>query len=509
MKCFIMAVTLFVGLLMLFGHSASTKTVTQKPDSKQEPTNRLAQVLRQEMPPEEEVAGRDALAQSQSDAALELIKLGQSDLVWPLFRVSADNTRRSYLVDRLGRAGIDPGLIIRHLDVEKDVSVRRALILSLGQFTSEQISVTRRQTLVTTLIRWYRDDPDPGIHAAIDWLVRYGREGNIPRSLDWGQSQILSAIDRQLAGRPAAKRDWYVTTEGQTMIILRGPREFRMGSPSYESGRVSASDSPDEPLRRVRILRSFATASKEVTRAQFQRFLDANANLKAKFAYSDDANRMARVLQTFSPDPDGPQIAMTWYEAAMYCNWLSKQEGIPESEWVYPTSVDQIRDGMTMPENYLHSIGYRLPTEAEWEYAVRAGSTTSRFFGTSEAMLKNYAWYSKNPPKHKGDASDPNDPQRTWPVGQLKPNDFGLFDIYGNVWEWCQDRMREYPSDNTVHEDSEDELLLVSDKVARSRRGGAFPYEAAMQRSAGRGTKNAFPILRRDNVGFRVVRTIR
>jgi formylglycine-generating enzyme required for sulfatase activity len=193
----------------------------------------------------------------------------------------------------------------------------------------------------------------------------------------------------------------------------------------------------------------------------------------------------------------------------MYCNWLSKQDGIPESEWVYPTSFAQIKDGMQMPTDYLHRIGYRLPTEAEWEYAARAGSVTSRFYGTSDEMLKEYTWYSKRPPKLKTDPDDPADPHRTWPVGQLKPNDFGLFDIYGNVWEWCQDRMREDVPVGAVIEDREDEVLTISDKEARSRRGGSFSYGAADQRSADRDTRNAFPMLRRDNVGFRVARTYR
>jgi len=134
---------------------------------------------------------------------------------------------------------------------------------------------------------------------------------------------------------------------------------------------------------------------------------------------------------------------------------------------------------------------------------------TARFYGTSDEMLKEYAWYSSNPPQRKTDPADPTDPHRTWPVGQLKPNDFGLFDIYGNVWEWCQDRMREDASAEAVIEDREDEVLLVSDKEARSRRGGAFSYEASAQRSADRDTRNAFPILRRDNVGFRIARTYR
>src|SRR5205807_2632200 len=121
-------------------------------------------------------------------------------------------------------------------------------------------------------------------------------------------------------------------------------------------------------------------------------------------------------LSRYSPRPDGPIINVNWYDAAGYCNWLSEQEGIPESEWCYPKKVGQ---GILMSEAYLGRTGYRLPTEAEWEYACRAGAVTSRFYGAAEDLLGEYAWYTKTA-------------QGTRPGGLLKPNDFGLFDLYGN-----------------------------------------------------------------------------
>ena len=110
---------------------------------------------------------------------------------------------------------------------------------------------------------------------------------------------------------------------------------------------------------------------------------------------------------------------------------------------------------------------------------------------------------------NKGDPASPTDPQRTWVVGQLKPNDLGLFDVYGNVWEWGQDRRQEYRVGDEVREDREDDVLNVADTQARTRRGGSFSYEAAVMRSAHRGSTNYFPMQRRDNVGFRVARTYR
>jgi len=149
-------------------------------------------------------------------------------------------------------------------------------------------------------------------------------------------------------------------------------------------------------------------------------------------------------------------------------------------------------------------------TEAEWEFASRAGALTSRFYGSSAEMLQEYAVYSKNPPRRRGDPNDPNDPQRTLRVGQLKPNDLGLFDVYGNVWEWGHDRRLEYPTDGTVSEDVEDHILTVNNQQLRLRRGGSFTYEALFQRSAHRGSMDGYAAQeRRDSVGFRIGRTYR
>jgi formylglycine-generating enzyme required for sulfatase activity len=195
---------------------------------------------------------------------------------------------------------------------------------------------------------------------------------------------------------------------------------------------------------------------------------------------------------------DCPQISMTWFEAAQYCNWLSKEEGIPEEEWCYP-SLQEIREGMVLRPGYLQRSGYRLPTEAEYEYACRAGTTTSRFFGTSEELLREYAWYTGNSFNEK-----------PWPVGQLKPNDFGLFDMYGNVWEWGQGFVKIYDAGtkDTVWSDTEDAVLTVSKDYKRPRKGGSFSYNADFQRSAYR-NEGYIPDERRDNVGFRVARTLR
>jgi formylglycine-generating enzyme required for sulfatase activity len=457
---------------------------------------------------QERTLPRAGTALQEASDLLALLRSREDDQTWRLLRASTDNTRRSYVIHLLGRNGIDSSRVIARLHAETDVSARRALILALGSYTSAQISEAQRQNLTGTLLRWYRDDPDAGIHGAVDWLLRHGRRGQTPRAVDWGQAPALMGIDRELGGQSPGKRQWYANREGQTFVIVRGPVEFQMGAAPGELARRPAPDSAEEPQHTVRIPRSFAIAAKEVTVEEFQRFLDANPDVRRRHVYPDNPDRMAQVLARMSPDPDSPRIAVTWYEAAMYCNWLSRRDGLPQSEWVYPVSFEQFKDAMELPPDYLQRRGYRLPTEAEWEFAARAGSTTPRFYGNGDELLEEYAWYSKNPPRSRSDSPDPADPQRTWPVGQVKPNDFGLFDVYGNVWEWTQSRMRTFEP-GSVRDDIEDDVRRITDALALVRRGGSFSYEAAMMRSAHRGPITAFPTNRRDTVGFRVARTYR
>src|SRR4051794_38504349 len=117
-------------------------------------------------------------------------------------------------------------------------------------------------------------------------------------------------------------------------MVLLGPGEFTMGSPINEANRF-----PDELPHRRHVGRRFALASKKVTVEQFLRFKKDHPEVKHTYT------------ERFSPESDGPIISVTWYEAAQYCNWLSKQEGIAEAQWCYP-SIEEIEkrkaDGMPL-----------------------------------------------------------------------------------------------------------------------------------------------------------------
>ena len=455
-------------------------------------TRNCPKTVRVELRPGTVVAANSELAQQ----AIADLKSGRLNKVWPLLRHTPDPTVRTYLIHNFAPSGVNPQLLINRLEVERDVSARRALILSLGEYRTDQLSRSTRHRLIQKLLLLNRTEADGGIHSAIEWLLRQPITGPF----------LFGKPEWRPAGRRFSTSGWYVNNEGHTMIVIREPKLFTMGSPPDEPGRTA-----DETQHRVRIPRSFVVASKEVTVDQFQRFLEANPKLEIRYPdATKNPRRGSPVMQSHSPEGDCPQIAVTWYEAAQYCNWLSKRDGFPESEWVYPVDLSEIKSGMTLSANYLHRTGYRLLTEAEWEFVARAGATTSRFYGSSDEILDRYAVYSKNPPRRKGDPNDPNDPQRTARVGQLKPNDLGFFDIYGNVWEWIHDRRIEYPFTYMIREDIEDSVLVVNDQQWRMRRGGSYSYDATVMRSAHRGRPDGYvPNERRDSVGFRVARTLR
>jgi len=146
---------------------------------------------------------------------------------------------------------------------------------------------------------------------------------------------------------------------------------------------------------------------------------------------------------------------------------------------------------MRVRPHYLELAGYRLPTEVEWEYACRAGAVTSRYYGETEELLGKYAWYSKN-----------SQQVSMLPVGSLKPNDFGLFDMLGNEQQWCQDKMK---SLDVPRNDPDDEVL--SDEEKRVLRGGSFLLDAGYARAAHRVWGS--PDSQNYHSGFRVARTIR
>ena len=313
---------------------------------------------------------KEALAKRQANAAVALLRLGRPEAVWPLLRHSSDPRARSYLIHRIGPLGADAGALIHRLDDEPDLTIRRALVLSLGEFSEKGLSSDARKELLPKLQETYRTASDPGLHGSAEWLLRTWEQDAWLRQVneEWTRDREqrekrLDGVKETLAKDEEKAPQWYVNGQGQTMVVIPGPVEFLMGSPPSEADR-----SDDETRHKKRIDRPFALAAKAVTVEQYRQF-DPHYELPSAYT------RMA----------DLPVVGIDWYRAAKYCNWLSEEEGVPEGQRCYQIQGGEIK----LKENYPSLGGYRLPTEAEMEYATRPGRRRPAFSGSRRTCCRN------------------------------------------------------------------------------------------------------------------------
>jgi formylglycine-generating enzyme required for sulfatase activity len=232
--------------------------------------------------------------------------------------------------------------------------------------------------------------------------------------------------------------------------------EFLMGSPDSDEIALDR----EKPQHQVKITRPFYLGVYLVTHADYEKVMGDNPS-------------------RFKGHRRRPVEQVSWFDAVAFCNQLSDLERYPR---YYENSGDEV--------SIVDGNGYRLPTEAEWEYACRAGTTSKWSFGDEESQLPEYAWY------------DANSDNTTHPVGEKEANPWGLHDMHGNVAEWCWDR-----HDEDYYRDSP-----VSDPMGpgagnrRGLRGGAFVnVNARYLRSADR--FRTFPTDQINCVGFRLART--
>jgi formylglycine-generating enzyme required for sulfatase activity len=261
---------------------------------------------------------------------------------------------------------------------------------------------------------------------------------------------------------------------------------FMMGSPDKEAGR-GEDEGPQHPVT----IRPFWMGKLEVTWNEYDLFwMTKKGGREPSFTTgiktADAVTRPTRPYadQTFGHGREGhPAICITHHAAMEYCRWLSAATG----------------------------KAYRLPTEAEWEYACRAGTKTAYSFGDDPKKLGDYAWYGEN--------SD----DKTHLVGKKKPNPWGLYDMHGNVAEWCLDHYRkDYYSTFKLDSPALAPVLLPgADRFSHVARGGAWTDDAPLLRSAARRGSDKDWIQRdpqrpqsiwwltdAEFVGFRVVRPV-
>ena len=230
-----------------------------------------------------------------------------------------------------------------------------------------------------------------------------------------------------------------------------------MGSPEDEPGRHMTDESPQHRVT----VNSFYLAKFPVTQAEYEEIMGVNP--------SHQNHR----------DPNKPVDQVTWFNAIEYCNKRSIAEGLTPVYTIQGTNVTWNRE----------ANGYRLATEAEWEYACRAGTQTPFYSGDN---VDDAGW-------HRGNTRDPVTLSRsTFPVGQKIPNAWGLYDMHGNVLEWCWDWMENYTAEPKVNP------IGPANGTRRVYRGGCWDFPASQCRSAYRFGNR--PTFRMFYVGFRVAR---
>ncbi len=345
----------------------------------------------------------DTQSRKAANCLLALARLGQEHHLWSYLIHSTDPSVRSWLVIFMKAAGIPADVVAARFVREKDLSARRALALALGKYTDSDLSTDWKGRIANELKQIAANHPDSGLHAAACWTLRRWKQGFSvsEQGIDSLQpaAKVSASSTGPLTSHPAAF--WYTTSQGQKMAVIPGPATFLMGAPKsnpfdIDSGRQA----------QVTIDRTYAICTTEVTHRDFQAFLDDSG-------YAD-------VWHSKSPiHGDYPQTNINRKAMAAYCNWLSVRDGLPHSELCYDSDGRSI-----VSPHILDRLGYRLPTVAEWEFACRSGAGTSHSYGNDAVLLNEYAWVLRT-----------SHDDRSSPVARLMPNDFGLFDMHGNVLE--------------------------------------------------------------------------
>jgi formylglycine-generating enzyme required for sulfatase activity len=414
-------------------------------------SSKASEKLQQELIGKVPYNDRDRLAaiERQANAAMALLRLnelsGQS--------VPDDSTKRQQHYYRL-----------------------YGMILGLGEYSLDQLPSAERDGLLKTLETMYAEHPSRAIHSAVGWLLRR-----------WGQA----VEEKELAYDATGAREWYViqveppkdensqpeksSEQEERSINLTAPIFFTMLV--YPGGEFEMGD-PGEQQRKS-VPGPFAVSDREVTWRQFSA-VDEDTRRKAW------EKQFQQQIGERGLHPDEPVFGVNWFDAVYYCRWLTESKMPGERNQCYVKkdlsgSKDKMKGWLSFPSNTDGAWewpmnpkrpGFRLLTEAEWEY-VACGSIETRYsFGSSGSLLAEYGWFTDNSEKWS---------QRT---RELRPSVAGVFDIHGNLWEWVDD--------------------WYAEGSYRMYRGGSWLSNAEYSLSGDRHQPRLTPGYRSINLGFRV-----
>lgn len=431
--------------------ATTTENGDEEPDDRELPNAKTS-------PPSEQPPRN---AEDLLDRAVSQLYRGDSSLAALQVKFAADPARRTDFIHRLKNYPVDAAALATALQTSSDPALRSALCLAVALIPSVSLEETERQTLIAAAKDLYRDAPDGGTHSAAACVL-----------LRWGVE--LPALETSQHANPP--RRWFVNGQGMTMLVVPAG-QFAMGL------------TPDI-TRRVTLTQPFCICNREATAAEFQKFLDDK-----DFPAAEKPPQEA--FPPTSAAPAGP-VTANWFDAVLFCNWLSSREGLPPC-YVRTGRRQAGRDyfGQETGEEWdvwscnFQASGYRLPTDAELEYACRAGTTSQWSFGDDESRLVDYGCYALNLAV------------RPTAVATKLPNAWGLFDVHGNVGEWCWDwydiHSREPVTDPTGPLGGPVGSISA---FGRSLRGGASNLAAVDCRS---GSVGAGEVSKRSEAGFRVV----
>ncbi len=272
------------------------------------------------------------------------------------------------------------------------------------------------------------------------------------------------------------------------MIFVEGDT-FKMGRDKKDI--IKGKEFEDELPQHKVSLNSFYIGKYEVTVKQYKEYIKDNN--KKDMPSPPDSAWFAEHQETkiYYPSTLGtykwwgwkdkhPMQKVSWYDAVKYCNWLSEKNGLQKCYTI---------DGENTKCDFSKN-GYRLPTEAEWEFAARGGNESKNYIYAGSDNIKDVAWYDIT-----------TSLARPYDVGTKAPNELGIYDMSGNVWEWCND----FYAANYYKYSPKENPKGAAPTIYRVLRGGSWHYRAALARIADRdGPKPGFTNF---NYGFRIVRS--